>query len=248
MHVKKISLIVFLFLFALIVSCEKKDDVKTVKGKLQVLVKIDENERLSTTTLAIESGSKTYSVVRNKKTAYINVDDGNGYVWHSGETYEVKGTITKDTIVAQSIRYLETSKAVKAVTAEKADDNKVEKADNYKDEGIVPVAVDGATSKHSFNAVIVNIAGTEGARYLKLGYSLSYDSDLYPDFDKKIGRYSSKLHSRAVQYLSALTLDEVINRNAQMNIRTDLKREFNRVFDKGSIECSNVYITEFLIQ
>ncbi len=100
---------------------------------------------------------------------------------------------------------------------------------------------------HTF---IVNIAGTDAERYLKLSLQVAYDGDAA----KKNKTFLTTLASNEVpaknyinQYLSSLTLEEVSDKNAQQNIRGDLVRGVNRLFPEG-VELSNIYITEFLIQ
>lgn len=96
--------------------------------------------------------------------------------------------------------------------------------------------------------VIVNIANTDGTRFLKVMYDIAYDSDKYPQFDKKVETYSKVIKNKSIEYLSALTLKELLDKSAQLNIRKDLKREFNLLLDEVGIACSNVYVTDYIIQ
>lgn len=97
---------------------------------------------------------------------------------------------------------------------------------------------------------IVNIAGTEGSRYLKIIIEVAYDADLKEN--KKLLEIAvlakSRLRNRAIEYLSALTLKEVLDKNAKQNIRRDLLREFNKQLPKGKGKFSNVYIQDYIIQ
>lgn len=97
---------------------------------------------------------------------------------------------------------------------------------------------------------IVNIAGTDAERYLKLSLQVAYDG-------KKASKNKTFLTSLASaevpaknyinQYLSSLTLENVSDKNAQQNIRGDLVRGVNGLLPEG-VELSNIYITEYLIQ
>lgn len=97
---------------------------------------------------------------------------------------------------------------------------------------------------------IVNIAGTEGSRYLKIIIEVAYDAKLKEN--KKIlstaVNSKSRLRNRAIEYLSALTLKEVLDKNAKQNIRRDLLREFNKLMPKDGGTFSNVYIQDYIIQ
>lgn len=97
---------------------------------------------------------------------------------------------------------------------------------------------------------IVNIAGTDGSRYLKIILEVAYDADLKKNKKTLLGAATnskSRLRNKAIDYLSALTLKEVLDKNAKKNIRRDLLREFNKVLgSKG--EFSNVYIVDYIVQ
>jgi len=98
--------------------------------------------------------------------------------------------------------------------------------------------------------LVVNIAGTDGMRFLKVGISLAYDFD-NPGNKNFLIEYQGNLvriRSYIVQYLSSLNLEQVNDMSAQQNIRRDLLRELNRVIPPNSGEFSNVYITEYIIQ
>ncbi len=104
-------------------------------------------------------------------------------------------------------------------------------------------------SDASFECV-VNIARTDGSRYLKIKLEAAYDSGDKGNKNLLVeaASRSSKLKSRAVEYLSGLTLKEVLDQNAQQNIRRDLLREFNKLLPPQGGKFSNVYITEFMVQ
>ncbi len=97
---------------------------------------------------------------------------------------------------------------------------------------------------------VVNIAGTDGMRFLKVGIALAYDADSKANA-KFVTSYTAnvvRIRNHIVQYLSSLTLEQVQDRNVQKNIRRDLLRELNKQIPANSGEFSNVYLTVFLIQ
>lgn len=97
---------------------------------------------------------------------------------------------------------------------------------------------------------IVNIAGTDGSRYLKIVIEVAYDADLKKQ-NKTIltdaANSKSRLKNKAIEYLSSLTLKEVLDKNAKQNIRRDLLREFNNALS-GDGKFSNVYLYDYIVQ
>ncbi|MGM0462293.1 MAG: flagellar basal body-associated FliL family protein [Fibrobacterota bacterium] len=97
---------------------------------------------------------------------------------------------------------------------------------------------------------VVNIAGTDGNRFLKVRIILAYDEDDRENKDliSHALKRQSRFKSEAINYLSSLTLKEVLDSNAQENIRSDLLVRFNSILPREAGEFSNVYITEFIVQ
>jgi flagellar basal body-associated protein FliL len=97
---------------------------------------------------------------------------------------------------------------------------------------------------------VVNIAGTDGNRFLKVRIILAYDGDERENRDliTHALKRQSRFKSEAINYLSSLTLKEVLDSNAQENIRSDLLVRFNSILPREAGEFSNVYITEFIVQ
>lgn len=98
---------------------------------------------------------------------------------------------------------------------------------------------------------VVNIAGTDGMRFLKVSLQLAYDKDL--GVNKKLTpetllAYEARIKNFINQYLSSLSLEEVHDMNVQKNIRRDVLRGINKLFPPNTAEISNVYISEFLVQ
>lgn len=239
MHKNAFTITLLFSIFLIFASCKKNE---SVTGELQVSLQFDQNGSPSITILTIHSNGVDYNIIRDKKTEHINIDDGNGYVWHSGSQYEVKGKISKDKdgkdqINATSIRYLG-GKKVQAVTKE---------VSVTESAAVIPVVVE-SEKVVAFKTAIVNIAATDGQRFLKVVYELGYDSDKYPNFEKKISKQTKQVESKAVEYLSALTLKEVLDKRAKANISADLKREVNALLKSDGVECSNFYIKDFIVQ
>lgn len=134
-----------------------------------------------------------------------------------------------------------------------SDENADKKPDGDSTEVVVEETVKVSETEEVFPEqfeCVVNIAGTEGSRYLKIVIEIAYDPK--SDKNKKVKitdialSSKSRLRNRAIEYLSALTLKEVLDKNAKQNIRRDLLREFNKQLPKG--EFSNVYIYDYIIQ
>lgn len=95
---------------------------------------------------------------------------------------------------------------------------------------------------------VVNIAGTDGMRFLKVSIQLAFDMEKNKNFLTEAVKYETPIKNYINQYLASLSLEEVQDRNVQQNVRRDILRGINKLFPPNSGEISNVYITEFLIQ
>jgi len=96
---------------------------------------------------------------------------------------------------------------------------------------------------------IVNIAGTDATRYLKVEIQIAFDAALPENKEYEAAfPYTVQVTSKITQYLSSLTLEEVNDKNAQENIREDLLRAINAIIPEHKGEISNVYITQYIIQ
>ena len=98
--------------------------------------------------------------------------------------------------------------------------------------------------------VVVNIAGTDGSRFLKVVISVAYDSkdpnnrNIAPG----LAKIETQLRSKINEYLSSLTLSQVSDRAAIASIRAALLPELNALIPSNVGRLSNVYIEEFIIQ
>jgi flagellar basal body-associated protein FliL len=99
---------------------------------------------------------------------------------------------------------------------------------------------------------IVNIAGTDGVRFLKISVVFGYDVGKYKDFGAVLTLAQPKLKDMLIESLSAMTLPEIQEPGARDKIRAKLKRDINKMIPekKGQVlgQISEVYINEFIIQ
>ena len=95
---------------------------------------------------------------------------------------------------------------------------------------------------------IVNIAGTDGMRFLKVVMLLEYDESEYKKLGEELVRREAKLRDLLIKQLSAMTLEELNDADAQIRIQKDFMRTVNKTLPPKIGEISNVYIREFIIQ
>ena len=98
--------------------------------------------------------------------------------------------------------------------------------------------------------VIVNIAGTDGTRFLKAVISLAYDrrNNANRGMETALAGLETQLRSKVSEYLSSLTITEVNDRNIRRNISSVLLPELNAIIPANAGRLSNVYVEEFIIQ
>ncbi len=106
----------------------------------------------------------------------------------------------------------------------------------------------GATTIDAPIEAIVNIAGTEGERFLKAAIILEYDEKnevLGAELRRRAPRYKDLL----LDHLSKLTLIEVTEPDARDKIRKDLLRLINKTLPpKMGGEVRDVLFTQYIIQ
>lgn len=106
---------------------------------------------------------------------------------------------------------------------------------------------------------VVNLADSNGRRYLKIGITLEVESErdvtklkgeALKEFQKEIqaelGRFEPALYDVLVRTLSAKTFDEVASPDGKDKIKAELKEKFAKVMPEPHI--LNVYITDFIVQ
>jgi flagellar basal body-associated protein FliL len=93
----------------------------------------------------------------------------------------------------------------------------------------------------------VNIAGTNGERYLKCAIILEYDeknSALGAELRRRAPRYKDML----MDHMSSLTLIEVTEPKARDKIRKDLVRLINNTLPPKMGEINDVFFKDYIIQ
>lgn len=96
---------------------------------------------------------------------------------------------------------------------------------------------------YSFQDIVVNLAGSNGTRYLKVSYTaFSASSDL----QERMGRHRDELIDMNIRVLSAKTIAELEAPGARNLLRNDLIENLNRVLGGNIVE--QVYFTDFIVQ
>ncbi len=106
---------------------------------------------------------------------------------------------------------------------------------------------DGAAGKRDavvMNKLLVNVAGTMGARFLMV--SLSVAGTGGEEFKKKMEDREAQLKDMATSALALKTIGDLEKPNARNLIRTELITGFNNIL--GSAMVQEIYFTEFAIQ
>ena len=106
----------------------------------------------------------------------------------------------------------------------------------------------GATTADAPIEAIVNIAGTEGDRFLKAAIIFEFDDKAYPDLSAELARRLPKFKDLLINHLSRLTLADVTEPDAKDKIRKDLLRLVNATLPPKLGEVRDVLFTTFIIQ
>ncbi|MGD9200853.1 MAG: flagellar basal body-associated FliL family protein [Chitinispirillia bacterium] len=95
--------------------------------------------------------------------------------------------------------------------------------------------------------VIVNIADTDGSRFLKAVIVLEYDKK-YTKLGPELILRHAKLKDMLIEQLSAMTLEELNESDIRAHIRNEFLRNVNLTIPEKLGQISNVFINEFIIQ
>jgi flagellar basal body-associated protein FliL len=106
----------------------------------------------------------------------------------------------------------------------------------------------GATTGEKPIEVVVNIAGTDGERFLKASVVFEYDDIKYPVLAEELEKRSPKFKSIVMAYMSKLTLVEVTEPDAQERFGKDLLRLINSTLPSEAGEIREVMFTSYIIQ
>jgi len=120
------------------------------------------------------------------------------------------------------------------------------KSDSLKQTTVQQTTI-GAIMETPIEAV-VNIAETDGLRFLKVVLVLEYDDKDYKNLGFELERRQPKLKNMLIEQLSAMTLDEVNDPDAQGQIRKEFKRMINNSLPVKIGQISNVYLNEYIVQ
>lgn len=106
----------------------------------------------------------------------------------------------------------------------------------------------GATTAEAPIEAVVNIAGTDGERFLKSSIAFEFNEVQYPLLAAELTKRAPKFKDILIDYLSKLTLLEVTAPDAKEKIRKDLLRIVNNSLPPKLGEVKEVYITQYIIQ
>jgi flagellar FliL protein len=93
------------------------------------------------------------------------------------------------------------------------------------------------------NKMLVNVAGTMGARYLLVSVSVAGTGS---GFTQEMQDHDAQLRDMACSSLAAMTLADLEKPGARNLIRTELITGFNNIL--GDSDVQDIYFTEFAIQ
>ncbi|NLE02364.1 MAG: flagellar basal body-associated FliL family protein [Fibrobacter sp.] len=105
----------------------------------------------------------------------------------------------------------------------------------------------GATTEKPIEA-IVNIAGTDGDRFLKAAVIFEYDEVAYPELGAELEKRAPKFKDLLIDHLSKLTLLEVMEPDAKDRIRKNLLKLVNNSLPAKIGEIREVFFTTYIIQ
>lgn len=106
----------------------------------------------------------------------------------------------------------------------------------------------GATTAEEPIEAIVNIAGTNGERFLKVEIIFEYDDQSYPDLGAELTRRIPKFRDLLINHLSRQTLEDLTAIDAKDKIRKDLLRLINATIPIKLGEVREVLFTTYIIQ
>jgi|GEM_PF-885169 len=95
---------------------------------------------------------------------------------------------------------------------------------------------------------VVNIAGTDGMRFLKVVIMLEYDNQAYETLGEELTKRSAKLKDMLIEMLSSMTLEQLNQPDVRTQIRKEYMREVNNSLPAKTGQISNVFLNDFIIQ
>ena len=95
---------------------------------------------------------------------------------------------------------------------------------------------------------VVNIAGTNGDRFLKVVIKFEFDEKKYPKLAEEMKRFEPKLKDALIELISPLTLAELNEPETRVKLRQDMLRAANNALPAESCQMRDVFIDQFFIQ
>ncbi len=184
--------------------------------------------------MADETEKKEEEVTEQEKT-------GGG---KSGSNMPIIAGIIAAVIIVEAVMLFVFLRMTRPPSAEEVEEKM--KADSLKHTTIRQTTV-GTIMETPIEA-IVNIAGTDGMRFLKVVVKLEYNEKKYKNLGVELERRHPKLKNMLLEQLSAMTLEEVNDTEAQTQIRREYMRIVNNSLPEKVGQISNVYLNEYIIQ
>lgn len=111
--------------------------------------------------------------------------------------------------------------------------------------GEVPKETDTSIGAiHYLNSIIVNLAGTEGKRYLKV--TIALEADHSKGLAKELKQREAELVDSLITILSSKDLKDVDSIVGKNRLRREMLDRLNAQLTKGQL--LNLYFTEFVVQ
>ncbi len=106
----------------------------------------------------------------------------------------------------------------------------------------------GATTADNPIEAIVNIAGTDGERFLKAAIIFEYDDIAFPELGQELIKRAPKFKNLLIDNLSKMTLMDLTEPDAKERIRINLLKNINNTIPAKTGEVREVLFTTYLIQ
>lgn len=101
--------------------------------------------------------------------------------------------------------------------------------------------------QYSLDPTVVNLAGTNAERYLKVSVSLGYEvSGLEDTLRQELDGRRSEIQNQLITVLSAKQVQDVDSVDGREAIRREILSRINGMLVSGRV--TNVYYTEFVVQ
>jgi flagellar basal body-associated protein FliL len=95
---------------------------------------------------------------------------------------------------------------------------------------------------------VVNIAGTNGERFLKVVIRFEYDDKKFPKMVEELKKRGPKLKDLLIERISPMTLTELNEPETRSKLRQDILRVSNNSMRPEEGEFRDVFIDQFIIQ